>query len=377
MGKATSVNTQGTPTKQTVTPPAQASNVVTIVYDNKARKLRARANDGMHGEANVAFPNNLRTSEGQQYEVDELIWNGKNYRVSGNIKPLNGVSNTQNINENINKETNKMNFIETFAELDKLYEEVNNKEVDIEETAAVEETCNKEALTEEADEVEIPVDDLIADEQTSEEPVADEPKQLILECDKCGALIIKDEADVNVDEETDLANVEDECAFCEEKAGYKIIGTVAPYEVAEDETAEEADEVVEDDIVEELEQDTEANKKDVEDTDESLTEIFGLGKKKNKNTSNTKNNEASNESEVTISIYDENGTEQFSRTFTELKGKKSAEEQFNEVIKSNGVLNRYKSSTKKSDWSYERKSNPPSSFDTDKYFNAASKIIRG
>lgn len=63
-------------------------NIVTIVYDRKAHKLRARADDGINGEANVAFPNNLRTVAGQQYEVDNLIWNGKNYRVSGNIKPV-------------------------------------------------------------------------------------------------------------------------------------------------------------------------------------------------------------------------------------------------------------------------------------------------
>lgn len=77
----------------TTTPPptpaakqsASGANIVTIVYDTKAHKLRARADDGVHGEANVAFPNNLRTNEGQQYEVDDLIWNGKNYRVSGNI----------------------------------------------------------------------------------------------------------------------------------------------------------------------------------------------------------------------------------------------------------------------------------------------------
>ena len=67
---------------------ASISNIVTIVYDRKAHKLRARADDGVNGEANVAFPNNLRTTAGQQYEVDKLIWNGKNYRVSGNIKPV-------------------------------------------------------------------------------------------------------------------------------------------------------------------------------------------------------------------------------------------------------------------------------------------------
>lgn len=74
---------------QSISPPQptpnSAANIVTIVYDYKAHKLRARADDGVHGEANVAFPNALRNREGQQYEVDELVWNGKNYRAIGNI----------------------------------------------------------------------------------------------------------------------------------------------------------------------------------------------------------------------------------------------------------------------------------------------------
>ena len=81
-------NQQSTPTPPPTTPPQMATtgtNVVTIVYDPKAHKLRARADDGVHGEANVAFPNNLRNKAGQQYEVDDLVWNGKNYRATGNI----------------------------------------------------------------------------------------------------------------------------------------------------------------------------------------------------------------------------------------------------------------------------------------------------
>lgn len=57
--------------------------MVGIVSDKG--RLRAMGNDGEHGIAFVAFPNNLRQFEGQRYEVDQLIWNGKNYRVAGNI----------------------------------------------------------------------------------------------------------------------------------------------------------------------------------------------------------------------------------------------------------------------------------------------------
>ena len=104
----------------------------------------------------------------------------------------------------------------------------------------------------EADETEIEVAEEEAVEAPVEEPAAEEvPAQLVLECAKCGALVIKPEADVVVDEATDLANVEDECAFCEEKEGFKVIGTFAPYasEPAAEVTDEVAEEPVEDDAI--------------------------------------------------------------------------------------------------------------------------------
>lgn len=122
-----------------------------------------------------------------------------------------------------------MNFISTFDELNKLYEANAEK---------VEESCTKEALTEEtAEEEEI---EIINDEVPVDEVESDEPKQTVLECSKCGALVIVDE--VVVDEESDLVNVEDVCKFCEEKEGYKIIGSVVPYsETNEVETNEVID----------------------------------------------------------------------------------------------------------------------------------------
>lgn len=136
-----------------------------------------------------------------------------------------------------------MNFISTFDELNKLYEEVIPEiEKKTVEEEPIEEACNKEALNEAADdeEIEIVNDEESAEEIPVEEPVADdEPKQFVLECDKCGALVIKDEADIVADEESDLVNIEDECQFCEEAKGYKIIGTMLPYELAKN--TEEAD----------------------------------------------------------------------------------------------------------------------------------------
>lgn len=59
---------------------------VAIVLDNG--RLRAMGDDGVHGLAFVAFPNHLREFEGQHFEVDQLIWNGKNYRVAGKIEEI-------------------------------------------------------------------------------------------------------------------------------------------------------------------------------------------------------------------------------------------------------------------------------------------------
>jgi hypothetical protein len=73
-------------TSQSSTTKAPTTNnkfIVRIVSDHG--RLRAVATDGIHPGGWVAFPNDLRQFEGQTYEVDQLIWNGKNYRVSGNI----------------------------------------------------------------------------------------------------------------------------------------------------------------------------------------------------------------------------------------------------------------------------------------------------
>ncbi len=132
-----------------------------------------------------------------------------------------------------------MNFRNVFDELNKLYE---SEEVAKDEAAKQAVKPNEkqpleaekkvvEALTEadEEDVIDI-VDEEGADEAPAEE---EEARQLILECDKCGALVIKDEADVTVDDETGLVDVEDACQFCEEATGYKIVGVVAPYELEE------------------------------------------------------------------------------------------------------------------------------------------------
>ena len=104
---------------------------------------------------------------------------------------------------------------------DSLGEAMEDEEIEIVDDEAVEE---------------VPIDE----EPVEDELVEDEPRQVIIECSKCGALVIKDEADVVVDEESDLVNVEDECEYCEEANGYSIVGVVAPYEPEDADVFEEA-----------------------------------------------------------------------------------------------------------------------------------------
>lgn len=116
------------------------------------------------------------------------------------------------------------NFVSVFEELSKLYEAE-----ELEQEIAAEES--------EVDE-EVPAEEVPAEEVAAEET----PKQLVLECSKCGAIIMKAEEEVVIDEATDLANVEDECAACEEAAGYKVLGELLPYAAAEEAVEKSAEE---------------------------------------------------------------------------------------------------------------------------------------
>ena len=122
-------------------------------------------------------------------------------------------------------------FLSIMEELDGLYE--SDIENDVEETAL------------EAEEPAIPAAEM-PDDVAVEVPAEDEaPKQIALECVKCGAIIIKTEAEVQVDEETDLANIDDSCAYCDAAEGFKIAGIVVPFEDEdEDEIEIEDDEEV-------------------------------------------------------------------------------------------------------------------------------------
>ena len=139
-----------------------------------------------------------------------------------------------------------MNFTSILEELNRLYEENENDIKDDELTTELNEANNSDEDTEAEAEVEAEV----AETETETEIVAEEDRQLILECSKCGALCIKEEDDVAIDEETTLANKEETCSYCDEASGYKVVGVLSPYEITEAEDVEDTEEItIEDDEV--------------------------------------------------------------------------------------------------------------------------------
>ena len=175
------------------------------------------------------------------------------------------------------------NFNSIFEELNKLYEEAPAK-VTKKVTTDVAEACKNEKLAEATeDEIEIVDAEAPVEEVPAEEPVAEEARQIVIECSKCGALIVKDEADIVVDEESDLVNVEDKCEFCEESEGFKIIGVMTPYVAIEEEPVEEPveevadeEEAIEEEPVEDEEEFIDEELADVVQHAKELKELFDV-----------------------------------------------------------------------------------------------------
>lgn len=68
---------------------SETDAIVTVVYDYSKHKLRAQADDGIHGKKWCQFPNSLRTREGVQYIVPVLVYDYDRdfYRIKGTPRP--------------------------------------------------------------------------------------------------------------------------------------------------------------------------------------------------------------------------------------------------------------------------------------------------
>ena len=77
--------------------------------------------------------------------------------------------------------------------------------------------------------------------------------KVILECNCCHARIYKDIDQVVINDESGLANIDEECPSCGNSLGWIAIGKIEPFnkEESTEETEEPAEEPVEDDITDE------------------------------------------------------------------------------------------------------------------------------
>jgi hypothetical protein len=111
-----------------------------------------------------------------------------------------------------------------------------------------------------ADDIEAPEEEAIIDvEAETEDDLKDSYiGKVILECDCCHARIYKDIADVIIDDETGLANIEERCPVCSTESGFNVIGKIEEFNQDElkdqPKDEDEPEENVEDDIEDEDEE---------------------------------------------------------------------------------------------------------------------------
>ena len=136
---------------------------------------------------------------------------------------------------------------EAFKELDILNEDVFDLDKD-----------GLEDLRDFQDEDEEEVIDVIDPEAETEEELEDSYiGKVILDCSVCHTDIYKDKEDVIIDEETQLANVGEECPYCFSIDGFKVIGEVKPFVETEFETEDDVEVKVDGEEVEEEEEEDE------------------------------------------------------------------------------------------------------------------------
>lgn len=131
----------------------------------------------------------------------------------------------------------------------------------------------------EVDEFEDIIDPLA---QTEEELQDSYLGKAILDCEVCHSKLYKDPEEVVIDEEAQLANIEEACPYCQSNEGFKIIGQVAEYcphcedEEHTDTETEEETEIEENNKIEESNQLNETG--EWEDDDEGIAWKEGLAK---------------------------------------------------------------------------------------------------
>lgn len=70
----------------------------------------------------------------------------------------------------------------------------------------------------------------------------------VLECVVCHSNIFEDADKITIDEENQVANIEDECPYCFSTDGFKVIGQIAPFGEVKEQIEVEEEELPEEDI---------------------------------------------------------------------------------------------------------------------------------
>lgn len=134
---------------------------------------------------------------------------------------------------------------EAFKELKLLEEEA----FDIDSPTGIDDA--KEYLEDEIVDDTLDVADVYAEEE--EEVLDSYIGQVVLDCNVCHSKIFEDPDKVEIDEESQTANMEEECPYCFSMDGYKVIGQVAPMGQVEEEIEVTEEEPVEDEAADDIE----------------------------------------------------------------------------------------------------------------------------
>lgn len=112
-----------------------------------------------------------------------------------------------------------------------------------------------------ADDVDLPAEEKIIDVAAEDENDLQDTYvgKVILECSCCHTRIYKDISEVVIDDETNLANIEEVCPVCSTASGFNVLGKIEAFEdenkLPEEEKADEepsADDIPEDDLPDEV-----------------------------------------------------------------------------------------------------------------------------
>lgn len=128
-----------------------------------------------------------------------------------------------------------------------------------------------------------PVDD--REEEIIIDPLASEEEDLqddyigkvVLQCEICQSMIYKDPSEVVIDDELELANVEEACPFCQSEDGFKVIGEIKPF--GEEEKEEEHEEEKEEEHTEDEEPVVDSEEESEEEAEDAMDESIKTRKK--------------------------------------------------------------------------------------------------